>query len=315
MNIKVKQRKTIACAAIGLIAAGYSLYHKEDSELERLSEKIRDLFSSQELLEYFAGAKTDQSSINPYWPRGSALVIASWFMDDVSFDFDEIAYLTSQKRTSSLSETELNSMMGWIKRAPYYFKEIAGLAKEKGLFEELDQLFVKKKPYFTKEIDEFRKLIETSRVEGKIENIIFSPNLFQADELTDLVYDGDDLIIISTAPRVEDLLHEFLHDIIHNTLITRSHSDVMNCFNKSDRAQMKAYGYAWDDSFASALRVVEESYVRLLTYLLTETSGESLARSIHWLNEEGFFVPEGLSRESLHPIKSISEGLKHLSLD
>ena len=68
--------------SLGLTADGGTVADFTDSEATKLAESIKALRLSRNIREWFSHARTGQVKVNPYWPRGSTLAAACFFINE-----------------------------------------------------------------------------------------------------------------------------------------------------------------------------------------------------------------------------------------
>lgn len=72
MPITIKVNEYLFISYVGLVASGYELTDKNDTEVMRFVDDIRNTSFKDSVVEYFKKARST-NVINPYWPYGSAV--------------------------------------------------------------------------------------------------------------------------------------------------------------------------------------------------------------------------------------------------
>ncbi|NMB95607.1 MAG: hypothetical protein GYA02_03215, partial [Clostridiaceae bacterium] len=85
MPISIRVNEYLFMSYVGLVASGYELTDKNDTEIMRLVDDIRDTGFKDNVIEYFKKVRST-NRINPYWPYGSCISAASFFIKDYEFN-------------------------------------------------------------------------------------------------------------------------------------------------------------------------------------------------------------------------------------
>lgn len=78
MNINIS--KNLFNAYCGLIVNGYNMMDTTDEFVFKITSTIAQFDFDSSVYEYFSYAKTNTTPINPYYPRGSDLSVACFFL-------------------------------------------------------------------------------------------------------------------------------------------------------------------------------------------------------------------------------------------
>ena len=89
MKIEINRNLFLAC--MGLVLSGDDSYDHRDADLSHLVDRIRAAGFSIDARSWFAQARTGQVAVNPYWPRGSQLAAACFFISG-QYHFDLPSY-------------------------------------------------------------------------------------------------------------------------------------------------------------------------------------------------------------------------------
>lgn len=312
MEIEVQVIKAVTYSAIGLITSGYDLYDRADPELVEICNIIVDAFRGQEsLLSYFRVARRGEFPVNPYWPRGSVLTIASCFIDEKSWRLDMDQYLTAERRAESSPILLDKNAVVWLKQLPKFLKVINDLPASKGIINRIEELHSKRMPQWLEQLQQVRRFINNHfDLPSNVEEITFVPNVLQAPELADLAIGEKGLIVISTRPRLESILHELTHTYIHPLVEQLSDRQVRSLMNMASQEKMMQMGYYWGSQYRGAKRVIEESFVRIATEMLIASEPK---KGFTILHNQGFVVPQLFMALEIHDETSISHILELLS--
>ena len=79
MNIEVNFHLfSVSC---GMYLSGYDLMDRSDEIVRDIVEKLEKFSISADAKAFFSAARTDSIAVNPYYPRGSDLSVACFFVD------------------------------------------------------------------------------------------------------------------------------------------------------------------------------------------------------------------------------------------
>lgn len=293
---------------VGLTASGYSLADKNDKDIAELYNLIMNINWPQNIVDYFAYARTNRCEVNPYWPRGSILSSACFFISikHVSryenFDY----FLQFERSVGNIDKEELNDeVISWLKKLPSFIDSVMKNRAFNELWNNYQRIISIRTKSYTEVLEKAYTAINNFCTDSQLisPNIVFSPNLLQSPYIADFVTKGNTMIIIKTTPDVLSILHEFLHSVIKpmrdcfKVYIRKYDFDLM-----ADITKMKSYGYMMDDSEESMINVLEESFVRGLSIAITALSSsfKQIDEYIRWDLDSGFKLVPTITEYAEH---------------
>ena len=272
-NVNIEINRNLFYVLAGLISSGADAYDHNDADVSALAEGIRDLEIAENTKTWFSRARTGQVKVNPYWPRGSALSAACFFVNNEVFDID--AFFSFYESTAISDPIGLDDFRSWVIELPQvllYMERLSGIL---ALWSEYRRVVDSRTPKWASLIDEAGKTAQ--RFYGdNVPEMSFSPNLFAAYS-TDFVRIGNKIITIAAEPDVESMMHETLHTIIaayRGKILVFAEKHGLMGF--ADRDKMIELGYMEDDSVSSITHAIEECFVRALSVLLAGKGDERL---------------------------------------
>ncbi len=286
--MKFDINENLFLAYVGLTASGYDMADKQDGEIQRLVKEICSLNYSGMLLKYFSSARTSQFEVNPYWPKGSVITAACFFITDDTLLVDEFKEFLLDCNNIEVT-TEL---IDWIKRLPDMIYELKQSPNINRLWVKYNEIISTKMNGFLKAKDNISKAMHM--LHGTIEvkaDIVFAPNLLQLPTCGDFVKRIGTLTVISTFPDISTMLHEYLHPIIskHSGII-RIKCNEHGYDKLYDTDKMKEIGYMTNDSTDAKTHVVEECFVRGLSLFLTHKVTGTSDGWVEWNHNNGFLL-------------------------
>lgn len=294
MSIKMQLTEPIFLTSIGLIASGYDLYNKNRLDIVEIIDVIKKEYVDLEVINYFKESRTDTCSVNPYWPRGSAICAASLFLTPDYSNIDLEAYLSFERQSNSSALWQDNEFIQWVKLLPHYLRLIKQHSKTEEIIRLIKKCIGKYEEEFCAELNKANKILEEFKADTKCE-VVYMPNLLQADQCTDYIKVKNILYVVATKPRFSSIVHEYLHLCMepHRELMAEGYKayEGKELFLKE---KLSALGYLWDDGFNSHLRCLEEGFVRGLTILISECNEKEKRNELEELKNEGFLIADKL---------------------
>jgi hypothetical protein len=306
-KITVELNQALFTVYVGLTKSGYDLADKNDKDIVGLCRRVREMDCHQEILNYFAFAKSNCNRLNPYWPRGSILAAASLFISSTKFPEYETFndFLQFERSVTNFSREELNDdVIGWLRELPVYIDLITGNDAFPAIWAEYQKIIYSRLENYNKILEKADKTIQDFYM-GTLpekQNIIFSPNLLQSPFIADFITKKGTLVVIKTFPDMLSILHEFLHSEIkpfrgYFTEFIRVHNvDIIGNYSK-----LSASGYMWNKSEESFINILEESFVRGLSVAMTvnASKSESIDAYINSDVNSGFILVHAITRNAV----------------
>jgi hypothetical protein len=259
--MRVEINRNLFAAYCGLTISGYDMANCSDVNILRLVEAIRSVVFSEKIREYFSHAKTNQISVNPYFPRGNALSAACFFVDA---QLDSLLDFITSTGVMKLDE----AFIQWISQLPEMLNVITENDGFLPLWEKNNQIISTKMLEYNEIID---RVFSSLNSYGYITDVdvIYSPNILQSPFLADYVSKDGKLYIISSECRENALLHEYLH-LSLKEMIPQLEMLVTEYGIEAfiDASRIRAMGYMIDDSIESKCHALEDCIVRGLSAVM-----------------------------------------------
>lgn len=292
MIINMQLSEEIMLTSIGLISSGYDLYNKNDLKVLELIETIKNEYKDLEIINYFKKARTDTCSVNPYWPRGSAVYAASLFLTSNYEAIDVEKYIAFEKHSNSSGLWQDNDFIDWIKQLPYFLRTIKDHPSTDKIINLIKSYIKKYDIEFKVELNKVSEIIESFKADSEFQ-VVYLPNLLQAEQCTDYIKKEKTLYVVATKPRFSSMVHEYIHLALepYRNFITDlyiSYKDVP-LFHKE---KLSLLGYLWDEGIDSELRCIEEGFARGLTILISTMQASKKKNELEDLREDGFLVAD-----------------------
>lgn len=255
--------KHLFAAYCGLISSGYSLTDLSDSDIRALYNRIQKIKFDSKILDYFSFAKTNTIAVNPYYPRGSDLSAACFFLED-----DICEYIDFLRSCNSPSVND-EEFIKWIKSLKEQLEIIENNGEFSLSFETYKQLVNNRFADINDQLCSFKNKIN-SFYDFNIQ-FAFAPNLLQSKYLTDFVFKNNTLYIISNSFSQTSAAHEYFH------IVLKGKKDLLDKLVKKidindfvDIDKMIKFGYMQDETISSKINAIEDCFIRAMCGVLTE---------------------------------------------
>ena len=278
--MNVENNRSLFYVAAGLVSSGADAYDHNDAEISALVKQICELALSENMQSWFARARTGQVEVNPYWPRGSAIATACFFVENGHFDVDA-CFSFFDSAGAMADPIGADDFRAWISDLPKVLSYFETLPVIRPLWEEYSRIAGNRMSAWELMIDRAVKKAHEFFGEN-VPEMTFAPNLFAAYS-TDFVHVGNKIITIASEPDVESMLHEVLHTVVavyraQIAAFAGQHGlcGFANCY------KMIEFGYMVDDSAASVARAIEECIVRAVSVVLANKNDERLQSHVEY---------------------------------
>lgn len=255
--MKMLISRELFAAYCGLLKAGYDLYDPHDSIAHQVNCAVQEMAIPQASIAYFECARTEQITVNPYYPRGNDMGAMCFFADDRLED--GFRFL----RESGSPEVDDPSFHDWIAGLSGHLTAVQETEGFASAFASWQAALSRRFVDVESEIRAAERRLTDAL--GIRQDISFAPNPLQSPFQTDFVRRDGQLIVIATAFVRESAIHEALHPYVaahRGTLAQMLTQRGLRLF--ADEQRLRQYGYLWDDSPESQLHAMEECVVRAL---------------------------------------------------
>ncbi len=255
--------KHLFAAYCGLISSGYSLTDLSDSDIRALYNRIQKIEFDSEISDYFSFAKTNTIDINPYYPRGSDLSAACFFLEN-----DIIEYIDFLRFCNSPSAND-EEFIKWIKSLKEPLEFIENHSDFDLLFAMYKELVNNRFSDIDSQLCGFQNKIK--KFNDCNVQFVFAPNLLQSKYLADFVFKDNTLYIISTSFSQTAVAHEYFHILLNGKMgLLRKLIKRINIDDFLNKDTMIKFGYMYDDSLNSRINAMEDCIIRAMCGVVME---------------------------------------------
>lgn len=219
-RITIINKPEISAIYFVLLQCGYEFYSIEkDPSLVAKIEVFRKIQSDLDI-SFFSKIRQNTCEVYPYWPRAATLETATFYLCKNSRSFRNFnSYKQSIINVSNIADKERNEdFWEWVKDFPFALKRvlessefIAYLDWESSWISQQNNLWESSLQHIQKVLD-----ICVKNCFSPVQSVSIILNPIKCTYSSDYFKNGDELYFILGAFRIESVLHEFLHHVVHH---------------------------------------------------------------------------------------------------
>ena len=264
--------KNLFFAYCGMIAGGYDLMDTADPLVREVCRAAEQARLEKSLLDYFSYTRTGTIWVNPYYPRGSELSSACFFLEKPLSDF--LKFL----RSCNAPEAEDPEFRTWITRLPGILKTLSDNPTLSAAWEIYSHGLVRRFSGLSPQILALQQRLDNLHWGNGVQ-ILFAPTLLQSKYLADFSLVDSRLYLIAGEFSESAAIHEYLHP-----LLQKQRSTVLRLLRVHglarflDTEKVAALGYLIGTSEENQAHALEECIVRAITGVLSGVSPEGYCK-------------------------------------
>lgn len=281
-KLSITNNSTISAIYYALLQYGYDFYSIERDAL--MVKKLQGfIMPDKKEHGFFSEVRQNTCEVYPYWPRAAMLETATYFIDlhrerFVNFD----AYKSKIQSAKNISDMERDqTFWNWIHQFPKSINHVLQ-SNSFGRYLEWENDWIAKqnqeckndlrriKDIFILCKEKYKSPFESIQIVLNPIKCVYSADYHQRDEI---------FIFCSGALRVESVIHEFIHHVVH-PVVERRKNEILrsNFVNLGVDAS-----YYLNGSEVGKLNAFEEYMVRKLTdKILSGDTPENLDALFDW---------------------------------
>lgn len=291
-QITISNIPAISAIYFALLQCGYDFYPIERSPDH--IDRIRAFAGAGVVSSFFSQIRQNTCTVYPYWPRAAMLETATFYLlpDDSQFrDFD--ALRARIQSASNIAEHERGqALWDWIANFPAALSEVRSLDAFHRYLEWETAWIADQNAKYETELRLVQSCLDvcTGRYGSPVQNIQIVINPIKCAYSADYHLSGSCFVFSSGTFRVNSIIHEFLHHVVHPVVMEMKNMVLANrrtypCIDDS-------YHLSGDN--AGQLNAFEEYAVRELTKdVLTDRLPEHLSAYLdHLLKKDCVSCPD-----------------------
>jgi hypothetical protein len=222
----------ISAVYYALLQCGYDYYALDkDAGLIAAIENFRTT-ANTEFLSFFSKIKQNRCEVYPYWPRAAMLETAVYYIDSNTMRFGNFsAYKKDILSAGNIADAERNQdFWGWIDSFPAALGKVLEQAEFRAYFGWETQWISEQNRSFAEDLLLARKIVDVckDKYSPAIQNIAVVLNPIKCAYSADYHIIGNELLVSSGAFRLDSILHEYIHQLIHPA-VTKCKNAIINC--------------------------------------------------------------------------------------
>ena len=259
----INQFPKISAIYYGLLQSGYEFYTygRSTDHIKKLQTHCKPNRSSA----FFSQARQNTCDVYPYWPRASIMETATFFLNDSISDYKDFRVFRQKIMTASnISEKERNdSLWNWLAGFP---QELNSVLSDDSFSEYLEwerKWISEQKVIYRDELHMIQNCLEAcfDRYHSPVHTIQICINPIKCVYSSDYHLLGDCFVFSSGVLRVDSIIHEFLHHIVH-PFVEQQKALVLEYKPINHQIDQSYYH---SDNNAGLINAFEETVVRSLT--------------------------------------------------
>ena len=280
-RIFIKSIPAISAIYFALLQCGYGFYELEKPA--ELADKIKSFAHHRYSFPFFSDVKQTTCDVYPYWPRAAILETATFFINPAYSDFSDFsAFRQNIMSANNISDIERSSALWeWIKDFPAELDRVICNGEFQSYLEWEKDWIKQQNIIHAVELCNIQSYLDmcTKLYLSPVKKISVVLNPIKCAYSADYHMDGDCFIFCSGAFSKESIIHEFLHHVVHSTVISHSEAVLQN---NSDYPGIDCSYYLCHDK-SGRLNAFEEYLVRMLTKSVVS---ENPPKSLDWFADE-----------------------------
>ncbi len=265
-GIKIINKPEVSAIYYALLQSGYEFYSLEKdpnliAKIEEFRKEKYDLDTS-----FFYNVRQDTCEVYPYWPRAFTLETATFHLRKKSCNFfDFNSYKKSVMSSMNIADRERNEdFWVWVRDFPSALKRVTESNDFKAYLEWEELWISQQNNLWESNLQNIQKVLDIclQHYYSPVKNLIIILNPIKCTYSSDYFRNGNDLYFILGSFRIESIIHEYLHQVVHH-FIPKYNQYVLkhtSIYPDIDRS------YYLNGDGNGKLNAFEEYFVRKLTY-------------------------------------------------
>lgn len=253
----------ISAIYFALLQCGYDYYSIE--RCRKHNDTVCSFTGSGTVASFFFGVKQNTCEVYPYWPRAAILEAASFYLSPNHLQFQEYNAFHERIMTSgNISDCERDQKLWtWITEFPTALSQVLESDAYRRYMEWENWWIAEQNVKHEKELRLLQRCVDmcVSKYGSPVRDIQIVVNPIKCVYSADYHLTGDRFIFSSGDFRLDSVIHEFLHHVVHPVAV--AHKDMV-FESRRVYPDIDASYYLSGDN-AGQLNAFEEYAVRRLT--------------------------------------------------
>lgn len=221
--ITIINKPEISAIYYALLKSGYDFYSFEKSYdlIDKIEEFRKGKFDFD--IHFFSKIKQSTCEVYPYWPRAFTLEIATFYICNTSWtykDFD--SYKQTIISSKNIVEKERNEdFLEWVREFPSALQKVM-TSNDFKIYLQWEESWISQQNKLLKHnLQIVQKILDIckQRYNSAVNKISIILNPIKCTYSSDYIKMGDELYFILGSFRIESIIHEYLHHVVHHFIL------------------------------------------------------------------------------------------------
>jgi len=271
INIQISSNTMINAIYFGLALTGYEYgYINKPDNVADMLKQTESYAGLNDVKEFFTAARQNTCEVYPFWPRAALMETATFFINNITSEFDFSKYKNYVYSLQNITPAERNdSLFNWIATFPQALDKIQNDSMfhnmNNKMYETVCQISHDISIQMTTLADKLSKLSQGINTGVTKMTVIICPIkcIYSADYF---LRDNEMFVILGNF-LPHSVVHEYMHLVVHPK-IAQHKEDILSHSRMADIDQ----SYYLDGNEAGELNAFEEHIVRLLSNAISENT-------------------------------------------
>ncbi len=262
-QMRISNIPEISAIYFALLQCGYDYYAMERSQAH--NSRIQAFSGCKMALDFFSGVKQNTCQAYPYWPRAAILESAVFYLSPERSRFQDYdAFRECIARAGNIADDEKDARLwAWMEDFPKALCAVLASGAFHRYLAWEDRWIAEQNTAYAEQLRQVRSCLDAciSRYGSPVQEIQIVLNPIKCVYSADYHRNGGCFIFSSGTFRVDSVIHEFLHQVVH-PLVLQIGGIV--CKNSRRYPGVDA-SYYLSENAAGQINAFEEFCVRQLT--------------------------------------------------
>lgn len=217
----------ISAIYFALLQCGYDYYSIERGREH--NDTVRSFVGSGAVPSFFCGIKQNTCEVYPYWPRAAILETASFYLSPDHLRFREYdAFRERIMSAGNIADGERNqALWTWIAEFPAALSQVLESDAYQRYLEWENRWIAEQNVKYEKELSLIQRCLDmcVSKYGSPVRELQIVVNPIKCVYSADYHLAGDRFVFSSGDFRLDSVIHEFLHHVVHPVAV--AHEDMV----------------------------------------------------------------------------------------
>jgi hypothetical protein len=218
-RISIHNIPEISAIYFAMLQCGYDYYaFEKNADLVKTIEGFRTAQVDCDV-SFFSEVKQETCEVYPYWPRAAALETATFFVDCISMQFSDFdTYQNGIMSARNISDVERNqNFWEWVKDFPPKLAYVLSSNDFRAYLNWENKWIEHQSSIWENDLNHIQQILDicVKNYASPIQKVSVVLNPIKCAYSADYHMDGKQFYYCSGAFKMESVIHEFLHHVVH----------------------------------------------------------------------------------------------------